>query len=484
MKGYIKICAGHFYRFVILFALNFSVHLVYAQHYNAIHGSNHSGALGVYNNPSSIVTSPYKWDLTIFGTQFQNITDAVTGKNFPLYLSPSSKFKVAEGNFPRKADLISNIRLLNGRYSISRTKAIAFGVNIKTYTQAQTSRVNYNDSVEGARTFLFYNEQNRVLSADMTSSAWAELYLSYAFTLWDQESSRLNVGATLKGLRGMSGLFAEVNNVQIERDALQPDIVTNILQGSAKYGYSTTHGADLKTFDPVQLFRTSQGGLAVDVGVEYLVKTQAVTTVFDEDDYYDYEWKIGVSLLDLGWNRFLYGHQSRSVSSLKTDISGETLQQKFTSLSDVGSFTDSLETIVDQYSPLSGEFNIINPARAVINVDKYMWGNFYINGELSINLTQGTKDMRAVRESKLLTITPRWEDRKFGFYFPLQVTRYGNFWIGGAIKAGPLLFGTHNLLNAFLGNKKLGGGAYLALTLRPSDFMSGSSDKRNNCPSY
>src|SRR5688572_30757432 len=47
-----------------------------AQHYDAIHGSNYLGSLSVYNNPSSIVNSPFKWDLTLTGFQFQLITNA------------------------------------------------------------------------------------------------------------------------------------------------------------------------------------------------------------------------------------------------------------------------------------------------------------------------------------------------------------------------------------------------------------------------
>ncbi|MBO9573696.1 MAG: hypothetical protein J7497_16025, partial [Chitinophagaceae bacterium] len=285
-----------------------------------------------------------------------------------------------------------------------------------------------------------------------------------------------------KVLRGLSGVYARLNDVRIERHIEGDEIVDYIKGGAAEYGISQTHG-NATTFDFPEMFRLSQAGLAGDIGLEYLVKTQAVSTVFDEDNYYEYDWKIGISLLDLGWNKFKYNMESRSVAGLKEDVTGATLQQKFNSVENLASFNDSLETIVDQFSNLNGYYNIYNPARAVINVDRYMWNNFYINGELSVNLIKDTKKRIAVAESKLLTITPRWEKKRFGAYFPLQVTRYGNFWIGGALRAGPLLIGTHNLLNAFSSKGKLGGGAYIALTLRPSEFMSDAQDKRLNCPS-
>jgi hypothetical protein len=89
-----------------------------------------------------------------------------------------------------------------------------------------------------------------------------------------------------------------------------------------------------------------------------------------------------------------------------------------------------------------------------------------------------------VKESKLLTITPRWETRKLGFYLPVQYNRHGNFWIGGAIKAGPLLIGTHNLLNAFSKNKYLGSGAYIALTIRPFGAVRQARNRQYDCPEY
>jgi hypothetical protein len=455
----------------------------HAQNYSAVHGSNYFGSLGVYNNPATITSSPYKWDLTILGTGFTHITNAIQGKNFPLYLSPSASFDVANGTFARKADVSTNLRLLNGRFALNRNHAIAFGVNVRQSTQATTSPITYNDSVAGPRTFLFYNEQNRVVSLNMVSSAWMELYGSYAFTLWDQAASKLNVGGTIKILRGLSGAHASLDNVVIERDLGQPDELSyKITGGRANYGYSIAHGTG-DSFEPGELFSKSQAGLSLDLGIEYIVKTQAVSTVYDEGEENDYEWKIGLSLLDVGLNRFVYGRESRSVSSLKNDISGAVLAEKFTSIDDLAEFNDSLATIVDRSVVLGGPFNIYTPARAVVNVDRYMWGNFYINGELSVNLLSGGKRL-ALQESKLLTITPRWENRKLGFYFPVQVTRHGNFWIGAAIKAGPVLFGTHNLLNALLSNKKLSGGAYLAFTIRPLEFMRDGSLKQYDCPVY
>lgn len=456
-----------------------------AQNYSAIHGSNYFGSLGVYNNPSTIVNSPYKWDLTILGMQYQTISNAVKGPNFPLNLTPNAKFYGANGNFKRYADLNLNMHLLNGRYSLDKSHAFAFGVNIRGYTQAATTKLNFTDSVKGPRSFLSLNEQNRSIEINLASSAWLEIYGSYGLNIWDRETSSLNGGASFKISRSLAGGFVKVNNVQVEKEQLPNDEeIYKIAQGNARYGYSANLG-DGTSISPSDFLSGSKTGFAVDLGVEYLVKTQAVTNVYDDDNAgIEYEWKIGVSLLDLGWNQFAYSSESRSVSVLEKNISSGVLTQKFADTKDLGSFNDSLATIVTNIDPLTGNFKIMNPARAVVNVDRYVQGNIYVNAELALNLASNEKNNIAVKESRLVTITPRWETRKFGVYVPVQYTRHGNIWIGGAVKIGPLLLGTHNLLNTFFKNKYLGGGAYLAFTLRPSSFIRDARSRQYDCPVY
>ncbi|MEO8583580.1 MAG: DUF5723 family protein, partial [Flavitalea sp.] len=301
-----------------------------AQHYTAIHGSNSFGSLSVYNNPSSIVSSPYKWDLTLFGMQFQTISNALQGKNFPLYLAPGDGFSAAEGNFARKASVNLNIHLLNARYAFDKNHAIAFGVNMRAYTQANSSPIDYTDSVKGPRSFLSLNEQNHSLDVHFTSSAWMEIYGSYGLTIFDQETNRLTAGATLKVFRGMSGAFAHAQHVTVEKTQVGDQFIYTVGNGSAKYGYSANHG-DGSSFQASDLFSNSKMGFGVDLGAEYTIKSQAVPSVYDESGESDYQWKIGFSLLDLGSNKYQYGSQSRAVSGLNENVTSDVLQAKFVS---------------------------------------------------------------------------------------------------------------------------------------------------------
>jgi hypothetical protein len=82
----------------------------------------------------------------------------------------------------------------------------------------------------------------------------------------------------------------------------------------------------------------------------------------------------------------------------------------------------------------------------------------------------------------LITLTPRWETRKFGIYLPVQYTSNNRFWIGGAFKAGPLLLGIHNWANIFTSNSMQNGGGYIALIIRSPQNLIKKLDKRLDCP--
>ena len=459
------------------------------QNYNAVKGSPYAGSIGVSDNPASILNTPYPWDITLFSVQVQNATNSV--KFRPLsYLSHADtiNYAVTNGNFKRWAEFNYNVHLLNVRIALGRKAAISFGANLRGYGAARTGVANYNDSVQSMNQFFNINEGNSY-NANVVSSSWLELYGTYSRTIWDDEIGRLNAGFTLKAMRGISGGFAQLKGGSVDRSASAAQIVYLLNAGSARYGYSANYdlwhdnqstGKNLKDF----LVHT-QGGAAVDLGVEYLVKSQAVANYSDGDTYYDYEWKIGVSLLDIGENRYRYGSQSRTVSSPKSDIADSNLTDKFTGVTTLAGFNDSLATIVNNISPLSGAFAIWNPARLVINVDRPLQDRFAVNASLTLNLGGSNNGKTLfVKDMNLLTVTPRWETRNLGAYLPMLVTTDGKFWVGGAVKAGPLLLGFHNWANIFSKSKIQNGGFYLALVIRPGEGFSLKEDKKYSCPKY
>ena len=458
----------------------------FAQGYQAINGSPYAGAMGAANNPASILGTPYPWDITLFSVQLKNTTNAITFSDLS-YISHGDTvgYKWKTGFLKRYAAFNYNVHLLNVRFNIGRNQAVSFGANLRGYGFARTSNVNYNDTLQDMNQFFNINPGTNY-AARVVGSSWLELYGTYSRTIWDDANGRLNAGITLHAQRGLAGAYGELTNASVKRNVVDTVTFYTLAAGSARYGYSSNFdswhsnrstGANLN-----DLFKQSRAGAAIDLGVEYLIKPQGIPINGQEDDYYDYDWKIGVSLMDIGANAYKYGSESMAVSNPKTTVSDFDINQKFNYVSSFHEFNDSLATVVNSTQRLPGRFIIWNPARVVINVDRTLPGNFALNTELTLNLG-GNSARLFTKEITLFALTPRWEKRNLGGYLPLTVTTDGRVWVGGAAKLGPLLFGVHNWGAVFSKTRTQNGGFYLSLVIRPGKSgFSAKEDKQYTCP--
>jgi hypothetical protein len=480
-------------RYMKLAATVLSIGLIFslssqAQDYHAIEGSPFAGAIGVANNPASLVNTPYPWDITLFSLQETNTTNALKFTDFGYLTRDTIHYTWVNGRMARYAAFNFNVHLLNLRLALGRNQAICAGVNIRGYGSARTGPVNYNDTLKNMNEFFNINE-GTVYNTAMVSSSWVEGFVNYGKTLLDNAYGRLNGGVTLKGMRGISGAYAQLNGGSVSRTITtgSPLTIYDLAAGSGRYGYSSNFDYWKNYHSTLQNMEGFLGhtkpGAAVDFGAEYLVKPQTVNVYGEGDSYYDYDWKIGVSLLDLGYNQYRYGSQSRVIGDPKTNVTDSALNEKFDHISSVAGFNDSMSTIVNSFSSIVGEFKVWNPARLVINVDRPLPDHFAVNANLTLNLGGSNKGTRFfTKEITLLSVTPRWEVKRLGAYLPVEMTTDGKVWIGGAFKAGPLLMGIDNWSNLFTRTKMANGGIYLALVIRPGKGFSFKEEKRYTCP--
>jgi hypothetical protein len=480
--------ANHF-RTVLIIAIGLIGSLSgHAQDYHAIEGSPYAGAIGVAGNPASIVNTPYPWDITVFSLQETNTTNALKFTDFGYLTHDTVHYTWVGGRLARYAAFNFNVHLLNVRLALGRNQAICFGANIRGYGSARTGPAEYNDTLHNMNQFFNLNEGTQY-NATLVSSSWVEGFISYGKVLLDDAYGRLNGGVTLKGMRGISGAYAQLNGGLVNRTITPGDPLTiyDLAAGSGRYAYSSNYDYWKKDQSTIQNLKDYLGhtrvGAAVDLGAEYLVKPQTVNVYGEGDSYYDYDWKIGVSLLDIGYNQYRYGSQSRVIGDPKTNVTDSALNEKFARFNTLAGFNDSMSTIVNSFNSIPGGFKVWNPARLVINVDRPLPGHFAVNTNLTLNLGGSNKGQRFfTKEITLLSVTPRWEVRRLGAYLPVEVTTDGKVWVGGAFKAGPLLMGIDNWSNLFTKTKMANGGIYLALVIRPGKGFSFKEEKRYTCP--
>ena len=440
------------------------------QNYQAINGSSYAGSLSTGNNPASIVYAPYAWDITPFAVQVKQSTNAFTIKKYSL-LSSLKNAEVAIQNGSKKRFLFANqdIRLLNTRISLNAKAAIAFGANIRNYIYAVNSESNWQDTIFQLRDFMKINTGHLPLSGEFVGSTWAEFYGTYAQTIIDDGKRLLNAGLTLKLNRALAGGYANAQGISY---IPLPDANANgylLTNGNLQYGYSSnfdtidsnkTAAANRKTF-----LRNTYSGVSADIGFEYILLSDEDKEE-GGDDFYD--TKIGISIMDLGGNKYRYGRRSRLAIAGRSGITDSVLENKFSTAATFDNFNDSLASISNSITAIGGNFFIYQPTRLVINIDKHVTQSFFINAEITVPvISLASKNTLFIKDMNLLAVTPRWETKSLGAYFPILYNSRNQLWVGGAFKAGPVLFGIHNLSNLFLKNKAQNGGLYLAFTIRP-----------------
>lgn len=471
-----------------LFVLTFCWMHSFGQQYQAVHGSNYAGSLGVMNNPASALSSPLPWDITLFGLQLKNSTNFFYLEKYdPSGKNPQLAAWLQNGEYKRRLNTQLNMNLLNARFRTSNRSAISFGMNVRSASLGGSSKYNFIDTILEPNTFLKVNMQNQPLDAFLRSSTWAEAYGSLALNLVDRKHLIWNAGATIKANMGIAGIHASIMNGQF-KEYVRP--VFNVYEVTAvdlHYGYS----ANLDFWDPaastssnLKRFKDqSRSGGSIDLGMEWIIKDQQNIELFNNRSQYNYTWKLGISLLDLGYAKYTYGVESVKTSGVKPNINGIALARKFDStITGLDVLNDSIQTAVGQFNRLAGDFKISHPTRLVFSVDRRITDMIYINAELSIPIKAlPAATYMQTKDLNLLTITPRRETQKYGFYLPLSITRDGSFWIGAAVKAGPVLFGFHRVP---IGTKTSyqNGGAYLAYTISPSEKLRKPKGKIIKCP--
>ena len=449
------------------------------QNYQAIHGSPYAGSLAIYNNPASGIHSHYNWDVTIFGAQSKSSSNGFSSTK-PLISLPQANMYMSNGNKPRYVHLSQDLHLLNARLKLNQRTAVAFGFNARNYAHVKSKAFKFYDTISSFNSFLQFNRPAPSITGRAVQNTWAEIYGSYSQIIRNTSLDQLSAGLTLKAIRGVSGVYVQVERLRFAETS-QPGSPSRfvVTDPGGRYGYSSNYDRlsenNSSNKNVNEFLNYTQGSFGVDIGVEYMLKNDYAPQ-YDDEQNLEYNWKIGVSILDIGRNYFKHGRYSREFNGALTDVNEEQLENKFSSPADISDFYDSLQTVVQQLQTRGPDFHIGQPTRLVINVDKPVVDNFSVNGELSINFfsSQSTNHLHT-RELNLFTVTPRWETSMLGVYLPIQLNTQGQLWVGSAFKAGALVMGIHDWRWLFNKNQVVNGGAYIALVVR--NFASSSSEK-------
>ncbi|MFN5054495.1 MAG: hypothetical protein ACK5EP_00410 [Bacteroidota bacterium] len=436
-------------------------------------GSRFAGSITMYQNPASTIASKDTIDFSIASLQVNNYTNFIQFGYAPLLRkNPITSFDFTEGDYERDLITSLNLSLLSAKYKLNPKTAVGFGINFRSMINVHTSHYNLTDSSTDIIAFLEQNTGSLPFKGNAATSNWMEYVGNFSHNLVDNRKMILNAGVNLRLNRGLLGLIGSIDSLEFQKANLFGNDFYTIKNADFLYGYSTTATA----WDNTQRFRENwrnvmretKWGASIDMGAEWLIKSNKESDWFYEGLDYNYKWKIGLSLLDLGYANYQYYPESVKTNGIKEDMTPEILLDKFIGVIDnIASFNDTVSTVVQSFTKLNGNFKIFHPARWLLNIDRRITGNFFMNVAANIPISFVNRNANYVlNDAGIFSFTSRYEGERVGLYLPVMYNTKTKLNIGAAVRMGPVIVGLNNL-NVFNNKVSLqNSSGYMSLLIR------------------
>lgn len=402
--------------------------------------------------------------------------DLLTGNiNIPSHKTGYSKGEVPFYIYDRKYNtrLDMNIKV-QGPSAMFIKNQHAFGVftGFRTYVNSR------NITPELGRTIYYgfgydpqqeqvYNLQNFHTSV----LGFGEVGLSYAYQWNRLLFSNWNFGISVKKLFGLGGSYLQVEESNYN---VLNDTTLDILSLDANLGFSFPMDYNSNDFPSGPWI--SGNGWGFDLGVEYqqLLDRQSKDRSRRAcgQRHYDYKYRIGISIMDIGWISFKSNAQLHQYAN--TQYTWENIDT--TQVESVNQIIQEISTRFygDPNASLQNtRFKMWLPTSINISGDYNFENDIYLNASLVYNPPLNGSFMR---KPDVLSITPRYEKRNVELSVPVSLYQWKYPRVGLAFRFYYLTVGS-DYFTSLLGMHDFNGmDLYFSIKV---NLNKGSCERRN-----
>ncbi|MBI1838184.1 MAG: OmpA family protein [Flavobacteriia bacterium] len=425
----------------LIFLISISSKILAQQSYTSIVSDNYVSSFLASYNPASIVDSKSKF---VISSNFNNSSISnFCSSNYFLY---GYKSKLIESKNPGYKNKYLTIDILNIKYELNHQNALAYSFRIRSF-----ENLSGIPSVWANNTVLDYqkniiNKQQSISGLSISKMNFTEHNLTYARTIFDEGSSFLKMGASLKILNGINAKYFFANN----GDVNFTDSSSNIM------GVNNLDADFGSNFNNNQLFYKNRG-LGLDIGFSYESRPNYEEQYYEMDgskrnvryDINKYKWKISGSITDIGWIRYI---KDTAYYNFSTNYINSNAQ-KIIDVNGLLNFPfpyikDSLEGVAIKSTNQLKKFRMNLPTALHGSFDLNVLKFFYVSYNVSIPLSL-KNDKTKISNFFIHTVTPRIEKNKWSIMLPISQMGNGKFYIGCA---GRVLYKQYSI---FLGSNDL-----------------------------
>lgn len=441
-------------RLSLLCAFFTLVYTASAQDFNGFIYSEFSGILGVRVQPASIAGSLYKSHISLVNGSINasnNISELVGAEGryeFQRIIENDRKFL--------QANLAAGG--LSAMFSLPGQQAVGIQFQFRTHASTNNIAPEFANQFQNWRDPQILNIPFQDQTGSLAASGWREIAITYARVLEETKQHRLKLGLTGKLVHSHGSLFVELGDFDY---TLLGQGLADVSSASVKYGYSDNLNSH-NNFGGTESFSTlpkaTGASLAFDLGIIYEHKanrrplhTKRGTLKRRE---FDYDFKIGLSVTDLGVMPFNHGSLSTKADQLiSSRVDPVNLNVVFARPTSLDELTTNLSEFLITES-LTGKYTMALPAATHLNVDYNLGKGFFLNSNIRLDISSLLPAEYRLHYYSNMTLTPRWENRHAGFYFPVNINQIGQFSAGAALRMGPLVLGSQDWSSLFSPRKR------------------------------
>jgi len=468
---------------IALFLLSVTYYLnVSAQQINAVNGSAYVPIITQQLNPATIANTDRKFSLQLLGSEFNFLSNSFYFKDYNILkkIPDTITLVTKEAKYAPIAKLNGSFNIFSLAIKGKRNSAFSLGSSIRNSSSFKSEPINWNDTIGSVTDFFRTNVATDRLHGNMLTSTWVENSIGFATEISINNNGTWYVGVKMKHMLGLTGGYFSLQNVHYTTKQTPAITYNQLIDGKGIYAFSSNTDALLNeklsnTDKGKEFLKNSKSSFGFDIGAEYV---QHNNFWGDEAARTNYNFKIGIAIVDIGNVQYGFSKNSLSFNGFNNNAFDTSLQRIINNATTVEKFKDSLTAIVNNANTPSGNFAIALPTRLVISIDKTIAENVYIQACLQMPLTTPTVQNLHTRQLNLLSITPRWEKQRLGAYLPIQVNNNGTTWVGLTGRVGPLIFGFHNIGWLF-GKNSVNGGGFLTFIIQGKNR---ETDNSMPCP--
>jgi hypothetical protein len=435
----------------------------------------HAGIYGAALNPANTAFNPNNWEVSLFSAdvflennyaflQNTSLQNALRNSDNIVAVSDTSGENppVRDAIFLDYFDAKRKMRAVVQSRITGPSFSFRFGENnvIGLVTAFRTGISAYRvPEILAYRTIsdIPVNQTVNIPSTGLQGMAWGEIGVHYSRRNTDSDIHTA-FGVTPRLLLGMEGFYTRAQS-NFDYTQQQGDTVAF---GGARWDYALTTGNFTDNSDSVRA-RVQGKGFGLDVGFVWAAPNE------EGDTDTDYAWRLGVSLLDLGFMRF---GNSAEQHHIEFDTTVTVSEADFPPADNPHELIEdaSQAFLGDPAASLRGRsFSMGLPTALSVQLDVKIAPRFYASGLL----VQRVKLLKnSLQRPSTLAVVPRFEHRWFSFSLPVVLNDWQSLRLGVAARLGFLYLGTDNLNSFFKKEKLTGADFYVGLKINAFSFGS------------